>query len=98
MEPTPVAPVAPEVNITPAPTEEASVNIEINPSVSEEDINPDVPFANTVDANPFFDENQKEVAPNDSNDGQKGNANAIIISIRTIIIGIVIMYSIIRLK
>jgi hypothetical protein len=95
---TPVIP-EPEVEITPdVKTEEAPVNIEINPGV-DDDIVPDVtPFSNTVEANPIFDDNQKEVAPNDSNDGQKGNANAIIISIITIIIGIVIMYSIIRLK
>lgn len=94
---TPVAPV--EATVVPeTPVEETPVNIEINPSV-DEDIVPDVtPFSNTVEANPFFDENQKEVTPNESDENQKGNANAIIISIITIIIGIVIMYSIIRLK
>lgn len=106
-EVTPVVETTPEVTET-APVEEpivpdtaveeAPVNIEITPSV-EEDIVPDVtPFSNTVEANPFFDENQKEVTPVDSDENQKGNANAIIISIITIIIGIVIMYSIIRLK
>ena len=94
---TPVAP-AEEPAITTAPVEEAPVNIEINPS-ADEDIVPDVtPFSNTVEANPIFDDNQKEITPTDSDEGQKGNANAIIISIITIIIGIVIMYSIIRLK
>lgn len=95
---TPVAPVEPEMTITETPVvEEAPVNIEINPSVDEE-IVPDVtPFSNTMEANPLFDDNQKEVVPN-TDDSQKGNANAIIISIITIIIGIVIMYSIIRLK
>lgn len=100
-EPTPVV----ETPATPEPTpevtpevEEAPVNVEINPNV-DEDITPDVtPFSNTVEANPFFDENQKEVVPNEGDNSQKGNANAIIISIITIIIGIVIMYSIIRLK
>lgn len=94
---TPVAPI--EATVVPeTPVEETPVNIEINPSV-DEDIVPDVtPFSNTVEANPFFDENQKEVTPNESDENQKGNANAIIISIITIIIGIVIMYSIIRLK
>ena len=101
-EPTP-APVEPAIPVVEEPVVETpvenSVDIEINPSNVDEDIVPDVtPFSNTVEANPIFDENQKEVTPNDSNDGQKGNANAIIISIITIIIGIVIMYSIIRLK
>ena len=101
-------PVVPEEPVAPAPVveapvvnktiEEAPVSIEINPA-EEEDIVPDVtPFSNTIEANPIFDDNQKEVIPNESNEKQKGNANAIIISIITIIIGIVIMYSIIRLK
>ena len=86
VEPTPVAPITPVEESVSAPN-------------FDEDIVPDVtPFSNTVEANPIFSDNQKEVTPSDSNDGQKGNANAIIISIITIIIGIVIMYSIIRLK
>ena len=100
IEPTPVAEVNPVSEPVSAPeVDEKPINIEINPNNFDEDIVPDVtPFSNTVEANPIFSDNQKEVAPNDSNDGQKGNANAIIISIITIIIGIVIMYSIIRLK
>ena len=100
VEPTPVAEVTPVSEPVSTPdVNEKPINIEINPNSFDEDIVPDVtPFSNTVEANPIFSDNQKEVAPNDSNDGQKGNANAIIISIITIIIGIVIMYSIIRLK
>ena len=97
----PVAPTEPEVPVTPEAPMDEPINIEINPAMdnTDDDIVPDVtPFSNTVEANPFFDENQKEVTPNESNENQKGNANAIIISIITIIIGIVIMYSIIRLK
>lgn len=101
--PAPVAPApepTPEVTITETPSqpvvEEAPVNIEIN--AAEEEITPDVtPFSNTVEANPLFDDRQMEISPDDT-DSQKGNANAIIISIITIVIGIVIMYSIIRLK
>ena len=95
---TPVAPVEPEITITETPAvEEAPVNIEIN-AAADEEITPDVtPFSNTVEANPLFDDNQMEISPEEA-DNQKGNANAIIISIITIIIGIVIMYSIIRLK
>ena len=94
---TPVAPVEPEITITETPAvEEAPVNIEIN--AADEEITPDVtPFSNTVEANPLFDDNQMEISPDEA-DSQKGNANAIIISIITIVIGIVIMYSIIRLK
>ena len=94
---TPVASVEPEITITETPAvEEAPVNIEIN--AADEEITPDVtPFSNTVEANPLFDDNQMEISPDEA-DSQKGNANAIIISIITIIIGIVIMYSIIRLK
>lgn len=95
----PVAPVEPEVTIPETPVvEEAPVNIEIN-AAADEEITPDVtPFSNTVEANPLFDDNQKEISPDETVDNQKGNANAIIISIITIVIGIVIMYSIIRLK
>jgi len=97
VEETKVAPI--EATVVPeTPAEEKPVSIEINPSI-DEDIVPDVtPFSNTVEANPFFDEKQKEITPNEADENQKGNANAIIISIITIIIGIVIMYSIIRLK
>ena len=100
VEPTPVAPITPVEESVSAPiVDEKPINIEINPNNFDEDIVPDVtPFSNTVEANPIFSDSQKEVTPNDSNEGQRGNANAIIISIITIIIGIVIMYSIIRLK
>ena len=88
----------PVIEETPTSPEEAPISIEVTPGADEE-IVPDVtPFSNTIEANPFFDEKQKEVDPNDSNNGQRGNATAIIISIITIIIVIVIMYSIIRLK
>lgn len=64
--------------------------------VSEEPISPDTNLQPTV----FEDKAVKEVMPEELPEaaGQKGNASAIIISIIAIIIGIVIMYAIIKLK
>ena len=80
----------------------------------EEDITPDVtPFNNTIkekvieetkdeslEPTVFEDKEVKEVMPEEIPDAssQKGNASAIIISIIAIIIGIVVMYAIIKLK
>lgn len=101
VEPAPVVePVEPATiePVIPTSSNEDMVSVENKPEY-EEEIVPDVtPFSNTVEANPIFSDSQKEVTPTDNNDSQRGNANAIIISIITIIIGIVIMYSIIRLK
>ena len=53
-----------------------------------------------LDPTVFEDKEVKEVMPEDIAEdlGEKGNASAIIISIIAIIIGMVIMYSIIKLK
>lgn len=52
------------------------------------------------DAKPLFDsnENTQEVIPDDSNESERGNASAIILSIIAVIIGIVVMYTIIKLN
>ncbi|MBO5182915.1 MAG: hypothetical protein J6B64_00800 [Bacilli bacterium] len=52
-------------------------------------------------AKPLFDNNSEEVEeimPDEFNDSEKGNASAIILSIIAVIIGVVVMYSIIRLN
>lgn len=80
-------------DVTPfTPVEES---VEETP-VSEEPISPDTNLQPTV----FEDKAVKEVMPEELPEaaGQKGNASAIIISIIAIIIGIVIMYAIIKLK
>ena len=91
--------VAEEEEITPdvtafAPVKEAPVEEET--PVSEEPVSADTNLQPTV----FEDKEVKEVMPEELPDaaGQKGNASAIIISIIAIIIGIVIMYAIIKLK
>ena len=92
-----VAPVEEEItpDVVPAATE-APIETPIEPEVSEEEITP------SVEVNPTVFENKevKEVMPEDIQDnrGEKGNASAIIISIIAIIIGMVIMYAIIKLK
>ena len=82
--------VTPFTNTEPAPVEETPV-VE-KPVVTPEEDN----LAPTV----FEDKEVKEVMPEEIPDdsGQKGNASAIIISIIAIIIGIVIMFAIIKLK
>lgn len=82
-------------DVTPfAPMEEEPV-VEETP-VEDEPISPDTNLQPTV----FEDKEVKEVMPEElpDNSSQKGNASAIIISIIAIIIGIVIMYAIIKLK
>ena len=70
-----------------APVEEPTIEV---PTVEEDNLAPTV----------FEDKEVKEVMPEELPEasGQKGNASAIIISIIAIIIGIVIMYAIIKLK
>jgi ABC-type antimicrobial peptide transport system permease subunit len=93
----PVEETSEEEDITPDVTPFTSYEPEeetVTPSVSisEEDDN----LAPTV----FEDKEVKEVMPEELPEasGQKGNASAIIISIIAIIIGIVIMYAIIKLR
>ena len=98
VEVTPVeeAPVE-EDEITPdvkpfAPVEEPTIEVTpVTPAVEDEDN-----LAPTV----FENKEVKEVMPEELPEasGQKGNASAIIISIIAIIIGIVIMYAIIKLR
>ena len=94
---TPVEETSEEDDITPDVTPFTSYEPEeeaVTPSVSisEEEDN----LAPTV----FEDKEVKEVMPEELPEasGQKGNASAIIISIIAIIIGIVIMYAIIKLR
>ena len=94
--------VEPEVEEEITPDVKPDINLEptIEPSETlnavDEDITP------TVEINPSVFENNevKEVMPEEIKDsrGEKGNASAIIISIIAIIIGMVIMYAIIKLK
>ena len=92
-----VAPVEEEItpDVVPAATE-APIETPIEPEVSDEEITPSVEVNPTV----FESKEVKEVMPEDIQDnrGEKGNASAIIISIIAIIIGMVIMYAIIKLK
>ena len=82
--------VTPDINIEPTIESENTLN------AVDENITP------TVEINPSVFENNevKEVMPEEIKDsrGEKGNASAIIISIIAIIIGMVIMYAIIKLK
>ena len=83
-------------DVTPFSTAEAAPVVE-TPVVAEPVVTPeDDNLAPTV----FEDKEVKEVMPEEMPDdsGQKGNASAIIISIIAIIIGIVIMFAIIKLK
>ena len=88
-----------EVEITPdvkpfAPVEEPTIEVTpVAPVVEEKE---EDNLAPTV----FEDKEVKEVMPEELPEasGQKGNASAIIISIIAIIIGIVIMYAIIKLR
>ncbi len=97
-EPEPVQPAPVEEQITPdvVPTATETPVTPTEPEASEEEITP------SVEVNPTVFENKevKEVMPEDIQDnrGEKGNASAIIISIIAIIIGMVIMYAIIKLK
>lgn len=97
--PEPVVEATPiEEEITPdvVPVVDATP-VEEEPVVEpEEDITPSVEVSQTV----FENKEVKEVMPEEIKDarGEKGNASAIIISIIAIIIGMVIMYAIIKLK
>ena len=84
--------ITPDVTPFTAPTPVVEEPVAEEPKVDVEDDN----LAPTV----FEDKEVKEVMPEEIPDesGQKGNASAIIISIIAIIIGIVIMYAIIKLK
>lgn len=86
-------PVIPEVNIEEETLEEVVPSLVINDSVLNED--PEIL------AKPLFDnkDEEKEIMPADlPEDKEKGNASAIILSIIAVIIGIVVMYSIIKLN
>ena len=98
---TPVAPVQEEAPIVETVPVEDEITPDVVPTITaepvvEEEITP------SVEVNPTVFENKevKEVMPEDINDnrGEKGNASAIIISIIAIIVGMVIMYAIIKLK
>lgn len=84
--------ITPDVTPFTAPTPVIEEPVAEEPKVEVEEDN----LAPTV----FEDKEVKEVMPEEIPDesGQKGNASAIIISIIAIIIGIVIMYAIIKLK
>lgn len=94
--PAPVAPVEEEITPDVVPVVDATPVVEEPVVEPEEDITP------SVEVNPTVFENKevKEVMPEEIKDnrGEKGNASAIIISIIAIIIGMVIMYAIIKLK
>ena len=95
---TPAVETPAEEEITPdvVPVVDATPVVEEPVVEAEEDITP------SVEVNPTVFENKevKEVMPEEIKDnrGEKGNASAIIISIIAIIIGMVIMYAIIKLK
>jgi ABC-type antimicrobial peptide transport system permease subunit len=82
-------------DVTPFVAREEAPVVEETPAV-EEPISPDTNLQPTV----FEDKEVKEVMPEELPEaaGQKGNASAIIISIIAIIVGIVIMYAIIKLR
>lgn len=76
--------------------------VDATPVVEEPVVEPEEDITPSVEVNPTVFENKevKEVMPEEIKDnrGEKGNASAIIISIIAIIIGMVIMYAIIKLK
>ena len=82
-------------DVTPFAVREEEPVVEETPAI-EEPISPDTNLQPTV----FEDKEVKEVMPEELPEaaGQKGNASAIIISIIAIIVGIVIMYAIIKLR
>lgn len=96
VEPEPVQTAPVEEEITPDVVPTTAPVTPTEPEVSDEEITP------SVEVNPTVFENKevKEVMPEEIQDnrGEKGNASAIIISIIAIIIGMVIMYAIIKLK
>jgi len=89
-------PVQEEITPDVVPVVDATPVVEEPIVEPEEDITPSVEVSQTV----FENKEVKEVMPEEIKDsrGEKGNASAIIISIIAIIIGMVIMYAIIKLK
>ena len=92
------------VNEPETPVEE-EITPDVTPFTSSEEVpevkTPEAPVEDTnLEPTVFEDKEVKEVMPEEIPDAssQKGNASAIIISIIAIIIGIVIMYAIIKLK
>lgn len=92
------------VNEPETPVEE-EITPDVTPFTSSEEVSevktPEAPVEDTnLEPTVFEDKEVKEVMPEEIPDAssQKGNASAIIISIIAIIIGIVIMYAIIKLK
>lgn len=100
-------------DVSPAPVEEENFDDTIftEPVVAaeeEEEVKPSLLITDQISVlnestedteKPLFDnvEEAKEVIPEDTND-EKGSASAIILSIIAVIIGIVVMYSIIKLN
>ena len=88
------------------PEEDEEITPDVTPFATKEEtpIEKETPVVPTEDDNlartVFEDKEVKEVMPEEIPDtsSQRGNASAIIISIIAIIIGIVIMYAIIKLK
>ena len=88
------------------PEEDEEITPDVTPFATKEEtpIEKETPVVPTEDDNlaptVFEDKEVKEVMPEEIPDAssQRGNASAIIISIIAIIIGIVIMYAIIKLK
>lgn len=95
-EPVIETPVEEEITPDVVPVVDATPVVEEPVVEPEEDITPSVEVSPTV----FENKEVREVMPEEIKDarGEKGNASAIIISIIAIIIGMVIMYAIIKLK
>ena len=98
VQPEPVIETQVEEEITP----DVVPVVDATPVVEEPVVEPEEDITPSVEVNPTVFENKevKEVMPEEIKDnrGEKGNASAIIISIIAIIIGMVIMYAIIKLK
>lgn len=98
VQPEPVVETPVEEEITP----DVVPVVDATPVVEEPVVEPEEDITPSVEVNPTVFENKevKEVMPEEIKDnrGEKGNASAIIISIIAIIIGMVIMYAIIKLK
>ena len=101
-EPVVEAPVVEEIPVEEEITPDVVPVVDATPVVEEPVVEPEEDITPSVEVNPTVFENKevKEVMPEEIKDnrGEKGNASAIIISIIAIIIGMVIMYAIIKLK
>lgn len=75
--------------------EEVKPSLLITDEISVLNEEPDEEMAPLFDNS---DDDGNEILPDDINDNEKGNASAIILSIIAVIIGIVVMYSIIKLN